>query len=333
MVSAFSSGDGAIDALKHFPHVSGHAASIVVEMAQSVLLLLQYSNVRASSSPNQLHSLCSPSASTNAVLSSHSVGVILRHVAGQMTAERGNGTPTGGWQNVLIVASKSTMIWSRSHVQFRCTFCSSGKVSIDRSWRVFHLGGAACCRDSSPSDDDDDDTASRLELVLSLLPVDPPDGKRVASRTIATIRTTPMDPTRMNFGLRLVCLENLLGMDEKVALDEDVAGVPAASTSGDASISNPASSPSSLPAAAAHAVTVAIEAAGCRASLANKGIVSRYGGLLRCLATSFPMPDANAIVLHSLNSMLLNDVEIKFTPKYFVFPSIRPRLRSRPTKS
>ena len=298
MVSAFSSGDGIIDALKHFPHVSGHAASIVVEMAQSVLLLLQYSDVRASSSPNQLHSLCSPSASTNAVLSSHSVGAILRHVAGQMTAERGNGTPTGGWQYVLIVASKSTMIWSRSHVQFRCTFCSSRKVSIDRSWRVFHLGGSAPSMlllvalpllppplvvwfDSSACCDDDDDTASRLELVLSLLPVDPPDGKRVASRTIATIRTTPMDPTRMNFGLRLVCLENLLGMvDEKVALDEDVAGVPAASTSGDASISKPASSPSSLPAATAHAVTVAIEAAGCCASLANRGIISRYEGLL-----------------------------------------------------
>ena len=88
-----------------------------------------------------------------------------------------------------------------------------------------------------------------------------------------------MNPTRMNFGLRLVCLENLLGMDEKVALDEDVAGVPAASTSGDASISKPSSA--SLPAAAAHAVTVAIETAGCRASLGNKGIVSRYEGLLR----------------------------------------------------
>lgn len=290
MVSASSSsssscsGDGIIDALKHFPHVSGHAASIVVEMAQSVLLLLQYSDVRASSSPNQLQSLCSSSATTNAVLSSHSVGAILRHVAGQMTAERGNGSPTGGWQYVLIVASKSTMIWSRSHVQFRCTFCSSGKVRVDRSWRVFHLGGAACCRESSPSDDDDDDTASRLELVFSLLPDDPPDGKRVASRTIATMRTIPMDPTRMNFGLRLVCRESLLGMDEKVALDEEEAGVPAASTSGDASISKPA--PSSLPAAAAHAVTVAIEATGCRASLANKGIVSRYEGLLCCLTTS-----------------------------------------------
>ena len=109
-----------------------------------------------------------------------------------------------------------------------------------------------------------------------------------------------MDPTRMSFGLRLVCLESLLGMDEKVALDEDVAGVPAASTSGETSISNP-----SLPAA----VTVAIETAGCRASLGNRGIVVDMKGFFvaRRLQCRMPrrmpdagcrMPDANAFVYH-----------------------------------